>query len=275
FVNDRAIASAINKPVPGGSEIQYYNWYDYFFYAQDEWKIRPNFALTYGLRYELPGNSIGSLESIDRKILATNGNNPVLRFRNPGRDTNNFQPRFGFNWRPDFGSHGVAGWLTGGDKTVIRGGYSRTNDYGFININLNIASAFPFVFALNPSTTNAFVNQRSVSAPPAGDLRYITQTTVGEDFRSPSAAQFSLEISRELSKDVVLRVGYVGTKGNALFQSVEGNPVVPERTDRTDPNFLFSPTPTLRNLPRRVDNSRGLERLRCNCAQSIYHSMQV
>ena len=275
FVNDRAIASAINKPVPGGSEIQYYNWYDYFFYAQDEWKIRPNFALTYGLRYETPGNSIGSLESIDEKILAANGNNPVLRFRNPGR-ANNFQPRFGFNWRPDFGSHGVAGWLTGGDKTVIRGGYSRTNDYGFININLNIASAFPFVFALNPSLTNAYANLLSASAPPQGNWPFITQTTVGSDFRSPSADQFSFEISRELSKNWVMRVGYVGTKGNGLFQTVDGNPVVKERTNRNDTAFLYNPPgTTLTNQPLRVDPTRGVERLRCNCAQSIYHSMQI
>jgi hypothetical protein len=275
FVDDIAIASGINKPVPGGSEIQYYNWYDYFFYAQDEWRIRPNFSLTYGLRYETPGNSIGSLDPFNQNILAANGNDPVFRFRNPGRDTNNFQPRFGFNWRPNFGDGGIGRLLFGGDKTVIRGGYSRTNDYGFININLNIASAFPFVFALSPSLTNAFANLRSVAAPPKGDLPYITQTTVGADFRSPSADQFSLEISRELSKDVVLRIGYVGTKGNALFQTVDGNPAVPGRTSKTDPNFLFSPTPTLKDLPVRVDNSRGVERLRCNCAQSIYHSMQV
>ncbi len=276
FVNDVATASAINKPVPGGSEIQYYNWYDYFFYAQDEWKIRPNFSLSYGLRYETPGNSIGSLQPFSEKILAANGNNPALKFRNPNRDTNNLQPRFGFNWRPNFGASGIAGLLTGGDKTVIRGGYSRTNDYGFININLNIASAFPFVFALNPSLTNAYANLLTATAPPQGNWPFITQTTVGEDFRAPSADQFSLEISRELSKDVVLRVGYVGTKGNGLFQTVDGNPVVQGRTNRTDPAFLYNPAgTTLTNQPRRVDLTRGVERLRCNCAQSIYHSLQV
>jgi hypothetical protein len=276
FVNDVATASAINKPVPGGSEIQYYNWYDYFFYAQDEWKIRPNFSLSYGLRYETPGNSIGSLQPFSEKILAANGNNPALNFRNPNRDTNNLQPRFGFNWRPNFGDSGVGGLLFGGDKTVIRGGYSRTNDYGFININLNIASAFPFVFALNPSLTNAYANLLTASAPPTSTWPFITQTTVGEDFRAPSADQFSLEISRELSKDWVMRVGYVGTKGNGLFQTVDGNPVVPERTNRTDPAFLYNPPGTpLTNQPRRVDLTRGVERLRCNCAQSIYHSMQI
>lgn len=276
LVNDVAIASAINKPVPGGSEIQYYNWYDYFAYAQDEWRVRPNFTLTYGLRYETPGNSIGSLQPFNDAILAANGNNPVFRFRNPNRDMNNFQPRFGFNWRPDFGDSGIAGMLFGADKTVIRGGYSRTNDYGFININLNIASAFPFVFALNPSLNNAYSNLLSAAAPPTANLAFITQTTVGEDFRAPSADQFSLEISRELSKDVVLRVGYVGTKGNGLFQTVDGNPVVRERTNRTDPAFLYNPAgTTLTNQPRRLDLTRGVERLRCNCAQSIYHSLQV
>jgi hypothetical protein len=262
FVNDIAIASAINKPVPGGSEIQNYNWYDYFFYAQDEWRIRPNFSLTYGLRYETPGNSIDSLEPLSQQILAANGNNPDLQFRNPGRDTNNFQPRFGFNWRPNFGDGGIGGLLFGGDKTVIRGGYSRTNDYGFININLNIASAFPFVFALNPSLTNAFANLLTASAPAPSTFPFITRTTVGEDFRAPSADQYSLEISRELSKNLVMRVGYVGTKGNALFQTVDGNPIVPTRTSRTQP-------------ATRVDPTRGVERLRCNCAQSIYHSLQV
>ncbi len=275
FVADTAIASAINQPVRGGSEVQYYNWYDYFFYAQDEWKIRPNFSLTYGLRYETPGNSIASLDEFNQRILAANGNNPVLQFNSPNRDTNNFQPRFGFNWRPEFAKSGVLGWITGGDKLVVRGGYSRTNDYGFININLNIASAFPFVFALNPSLTNAFSNLTTATAPPATDWQYITRTTVGSDFRAPSADQFSFEMSRELSLDWVLRVGYIGTKGNGLFQTVDGNPVVPERTNRTDPAFLYSPTATLRNLPRRVDLTRGVERLRCNCAQSIYHSMQV
>ncbi len=41
FVNDVAIASAINKPAPGGSEIQYYNWYDYFFYGVQEKEFQP------------------------------------------------------------------------------------------------------------------------------------------------------------------------------------------------------------------------------------------
>lgn len=60
------------------------------------------------------------------------------------------------------------------------------------------------------------------------------------------------------------------------FQTVDGNPVVQGRTNRTDSAFLYNPAgTTLTNQPRRVDLTRGVERLRCNCAQSIYHSLQV
>jgi hypothetical protein len=274
LVNDNAQASAINRVVPGAPELQYYNWYDYFFYAQDEWKIRPNFTLSYGLRYELPGNSVASLVPVSDSIVAATSDPRYALTPVPKRDINNLQPRLGFNWNPRF-QNGALGWLTGGDKLVVRGGYSRTNDYGFININLNIASAFPFLFALNPSLTNAYANLLSAAPPSPQDIPFITRTTVAEDFRSPYADQYSLEVQRELAKDWVLRVGYIATKGTGLFQTVDGNPVVPQRTNRTDPAFLYSPAPSFRNVPLRVDPTRGVIRERSNSASSIYHSMQV
>jgi hypothetical protein len=266
YVNDLAEAANINKPLPGGEELQYYQWHDVFFYAQDEWKVRPNFTLTYGLRYETPGNSIASLVPLSERIVAAaKGDQRFALSPVPKRDTNNFQPRFGFNWNPRTSSDGILGMLTGGDKLVVRGGYARTNDYAFININLNIASAFPFVAAISlPATTqpngtvaipNAFT--ALPAAQPAGlDANQLTRTIVGEDFRSPYADQFSFEMSREMSRDVVARIAYVATKGGALFQTIDGNPRLPNSTTRLDP-------------------TRGVIRLRANAAASIYHSMQV
>lgn len=59
------------------------------FFAQDDWKVRPNFTVNAGVRYE------GHLE--DQPI---------------GADINNFGPRIGFSWDP---------FSTG--RTVLRGGY--------------------------------------------------------------------------------------------------------------------------------------------------------
>ncbi len=50
------------------------------------------------------------------------------------------------------------GLLTGGDKLVLRGGYSRTHDYAFTNIALNIWSSFPFVAAVSSFPTIATTN---------------------------------------------------------------------------------------------------------------------
>src|SRR5215469_4273788 len=58
-------------------------------YWQDSWRLRPNFTLNYGLRYEID-TQYGQLNT----------------------DKDNFAPRLSFAWDP-FGSH----------KTVIRGGY--------------------------------------------------------------------------------------------------------------------------------------------------------
>ncbi|HUE80844.1 MAG TPA: TonB-dependent receptor [Pyrinomonadaceae bacterium] len=267
FVNDVAQAANINKPLPGGEAINHYNWHDVHFYAQDEWKVRPNFTLTYGLRYELPGEATLSLVPVNDRIVAVAGGDQRFALSPiPKKDRNNLQPRVGFNWNPRTETGGPLGWLTGGDKLVIRGGYAVTNDYTFINIALNVASSFPFVAAVSlPSTPQpdgtAGINDAFTRLPavvPAGlNPLTLTRTIVGEDFRSPYYQGFNMEVQRELSRDLIFRVGYVGSKGTALFQTIDGNPRLP-----------FSST-------TRVDNTRGVIRLRANAAASIYHSMQV
>jgi hypothetical protein len=128
---------------------------------------------------------------------------------------------------------------------------------------LNIASSFPFVAALSRSNLqNAFTLlptlQPDLSNPT--QLRNLTRTVVAPDFRAPIAEQYSFEIQRELASNAVLRVGWVGTKGTGLFQTIDGNP-------RT----VCATAP---NCPR-VDPTRGVIRLRANSSSSIYHSMQV
>lgn len=267
FVDDNAtLAATVNRPLPGGSEIQYYDNYDYYFFAQDEWKITPNFTLSYGLRYELPGNTFNDLVPINDKIVAAAGGDARYRFTPvPETDKNNFQPRIGFSWSP---GGGPLKGLLGENKTVIRGGYARTNDAAFLNINLNIASAFPFIASINlPSPQNAFANIRTAQV--AGlNPNTLARTVVAENFRAPEYDQFSLEVQRELSRDVVMRVGYVGTKGTHLFQTLDGNPFI------AGPTATATCTVTSTNTCR-VDPTRGVIRLRSNAASSIYHSLQV
>ncbi|HSL23100.1 MAG TPA: carboxypeptidase regulatory-like domain-containing protein [Vicinamibacterales bacterium] len=260
FVNDVAEAANINKPLPGGEEVNYYRWWDQYYFVQDEWRIRPSFTVNVGLRYELPGNNIQSLIDLNESIVETNAGNEVFRLAPvPKRDTNNFEPRIGFNWSPTTDTGGLLGRVTGGNKMVLRGGYARTHDFAFLNIALNIVSSFPYVAAINRSNlANAFsVLQATPAGVPAGtNPNMLTRTVVADDFRAPVADQLSLEIQRELSQNLAMRVGYVGTFGKDLFQTLDGNPREPFSTQRVDP-------------------TRGVIRLRANTAKSWYHSLQT
>ncbi len=282
FVNGFAEAANINKPLPGGEAINNYNWFDVHFYGQDEWKIRPNFSLTYGLRYERPGEATLSLLPANERIVGVaNGDTRFALSPVPKVDKNNFQPRLGFNWNPRTDPEGILGFLTGGDKLVFRGGYAVTHDYTFINIALNVASSFPFVAAVSLPANTTFAGAASVpdafnrlpNVSNAGvNPNEFTRTIVGSDFRSPYYQSFSFEAQRELGTNVVFRLGYVGSKGTALFQTLDGNP---RRLEILSP-ATCNPTFTGANPDScRVNRSAAVVRLRANAASSIYHSMQA
>lgn len=265
LVDDVAQSTQINGPIRGGQIMQYYNYYDYFFFAQDEFRIRPSLTLTYGLRYEAPGNPFNNLTPVNQRILAANNNDARYGFTAPPRDTNNWQPRVGVNYRlPNLGR------LTG-DNTVIRGGYARTYDFAFINIALNIFSAFPFVNSFNlPARTPNSYNSLLTALNNAVNPAVLTRTNVAADFRSPSADQFSFGIQRKMFENYSLTVTYVGTRGNSLFQTNDGN--IPTQlvlnSIAANGNYNFA-------VSQRQDPTRAVTRTRANTAESVYHSMQT
>lgn len=264
YIDDVAEVATINLPLLGGDRVGFYRWYEVFGFAQDEWKITPNFALTFGVRYEHPGDSFSYLKEASARIVAANGGNQNFALTPvPQPDKNNFMPRVGFNWNPRTDSDGIIGFLTGGDKLVLRGGYSRTYDSNYINLNLNIAGGFPYVASITFGAANAFTNVTTTKSATVTNPNLLTRTVVGADFRSPSTDQFSVEAQRELSSDLVMTVGYIHTRGRGLFQTIDGNP----RTICAG-GTSASPCP-------RVDPTRGVIRLRGNFAESDYHALQT
>lgn len=252
FVDDIAQTASINTFLPGVPRWQAYRYYDYFFYLQDEWRVNSRLTLTYGIRYETPGNPAEWLAKINRRVVAANNNDPRFLFTPvPPRDRNNWAPRFGFNYR-----------LT--DATVLRGGYSRTYDLIFNNIYLNIFSAFPFtqVNNLPARTPNSYQYVYALGfqgvVPPPPDPLLVPRTIVASDFRAPLAEQFSFQVQRQVARDWVATVGYIATKGTALFQTLDGNPTIPGSQGR-----------------QRLYADQGVRRLRANSANSIYHSLQT
>jgi hypothetical protein len=146
---------------------------------------------------------------------------------------------------------------------------------------LNVASSFPYVAAVSlpanvtfagaASVQNAFTRLPNVSNAGVNPNEF-TRTVVGEDFRSPYYQSFSFEAQRELGTNLVFRLGYVGSKGSALFQTLDGNP---RRLDVLAP-ATCTPTFTGPNADScRVNRTAAVVRLRANAASSIYHSLQA
>ncbi len=229
-----------------------YTEIDQYYFIQDDFKFRPNLTLNLGLRYEYTGQPIDDL--VDQTVARETGPNPFwntalpLAARTIPRvpvDKNNFAPRFGFAWSPKF-EHGMLHKLVGSDATVIRGGYAIAYDPAFYNILLNVANVAPFSIALAatsaqlPATSpllpmaNSFFGadyRAAVQASgvlPIGKLdpKWLSQTQVGSDFRSPYSQQWSFGVQRQIGRNKVFEARYVGNHGVGLFQSVLRNPFV-------------------------------------------------
>jgi len=260
LVDDTAQLVAINPPLPGGSPWYYYRYYDSGFFAQDQLPVRRNLSFTYGVRYEVPRNPANDLLRNNQPIVNAAGGDPRYSVGPlPGRDWKDWAPRFGFSYQFSKPA-GLLGKILGDDKTVLRGGYSRTYDHLFNTAVLgqDQYGSFPFVKSVSQSNVSNVVAalRQAAGSPINGDVNLLKRAMVAPDLRSSHAEQFAVQLQRQIKADWVLNAGYVGTKGTALLEAVDGNPVIP-------------------GSARRLDPFRGAVILKCNCTSSIFHSLQT
>ena len=116
-------ASGFSQSVvlPGEDSHINLRYYQLNFFGQDEWRIKRNFSLSYGLRYEYNTPPRETSEKIERtfsppELSIVPGLSDFIdgRTRIFEPDKNNFGPRIGFAYSPNFSSE---------HSTVIRGGY--------------------------------------------------------------------------------------------------------------------------------------------------------
>jgi hypothetical protein len=123
-------------------------YYQLNFFGQDEWRVRPNLSISYGLRYEYNTRP----RELDQRIESTFSSPslslvPGLSKFIGGRseifdpDRNNFAPRVGFAYSPD---------LFGRDKaTVIRAGYGLFYDQILGAVVSQSRNVFPTFSTIN------------------------------------------------------------------------------------------------------------------------------
>src|SRR3984957_16476379 len=144
----------------------------------------------------------------------------------------NFQPRFGFAYRP-----------FGNEKTVVRGGFgifTMTNpgQPSFNTTNIDVA-VVRTTSNPNPTTgqpTYEFPSVRTPGNPltSAGTGDFYQNTPI--NYRDPQSAQWNFTVEREPVPDTTLRVSYVGTNSYRMSQTVDLNQVQPSSSPY-DPNL--------------------------------------
>jgi Carboxypeptidase regulatory-like domain len=267
------------------STIPYYN-----VYWSDSWHMKPSFTLTYGMGWtlEMPpteknGKQIGLVDAggqqLDlqsylnqRESAALQGQvyNPQVGFALVGNTGagqkypylpfyGSFSPRFAAAWNPNF-HDGILGKAFGGNKSVLRGGYSRV--YGRLNgvdlvlvplLGTGLIQAVQCRNVMMPtagfpngscggsvSVANAFrIGTDGNNAPIPAASPTLPQPTfpginsvsaaAGEaldpHFRPNVVDSFDFTIQRQLSNKILLEVGYIGRRITHEYQPVNINAV--------------------------------------------------
>lgn len=178
-------------------------------FLHDDYQVTSRLVLNYGLRYELGG----VLESPTHRLT----NFSIERgFFTPGLDTqsglykgdhNNFAPRLGF-----------AFLITGDGRTVLRGGYGIYYDNILFTtaVNLNLNQVGDPWTALSIALPGQKISELFNPATLVKTFTSVSPKTYDENMRTPYAQHFNLILQRDLGKNMLLSVGYVGTKSTKL-----------------------------------------------------------
>jgi hypothetical protein len=182
----------------------------YIGYAQDTWKIRPNLTLAYGLRYEY----YSPLHEVRNKNVFFDMNAGTIYPKYAGdwyhSNLNNFGPRLGLTWSPDFSK----------GKTVVRVGGGvfygpgQTEDQIQPEANDRVQRTFTSgkVYPINPQ--NDVYNGYDINSPTLG----YQPRAYAPTYKLPERiTTYSFSIQQQLPDNFQFMAGYVGSQGRNLF----------------------------------------------------------
>jgi carboxypeptidase family protein len=253
-------------------------------FVEDSWRLRPNLTLNYGLRWDYirpwseEHNQISTLIYSENSVEFPGAPTGYVMPGDPGVPStiaptplNDFSPRFGLAYSPNW-ANGILGKLIGGPgKTSIRAGAGRfftsiegltvayptgNPPYGLTYLSPEPPQfAQPFVGAL---TGAQYVQQFPVNVPPynvsqanpftTGWSRYEPINGAVSYFyknRTPYAMTANVTIERQIGNSYLASAGYVGSLGRHLLTVVGANPGVPSLcVGLSQPQEVAAGTPT-------------------------------
>ena len=217
-------------------------------FVQDNYKLRPNFTLELGFRYDW---LMSPTERFDRFVDYVPEVNSLIQVNNgiaPVYHTNaqNFQPRLGFAWDP---------FKDG--KTSIRGAYAILADQPVTNLVTGNGTNPPFAqnVALPANTTTKLSNAACPSGCIAIPGSTVSPSSSDPEFDNGYIQSWNVNVQREVKQGLAVTAGYFGSKGthlrltrnlNQTFLNAALNPVRPFPT--LSASSPIRPNATLLNI---------------------------
>jgi hypothetical protein len=258
------------------------------YFVQDNWRVRPNFTLNLGLRYEyndlltdqgnhfdnfdfsngdlmVAGNSAATLmtfnsstglyQTVGSLNLGTEGENRSLQYPSHG----DVGPRFGLAWQISKNTVVRGGWGAYYDKTFGDVDFQKVGPpYTVVNLG-EITSALPSVESGALKLDTGEIIDDALE-PDLVSPYYPEFNAYDLHYRDGFIQDWSLDVQRALPGSFLLDVGYVGTRGLYLPFDIDANQPVPNPQTLT----AVSPYPEYGEIDY-VDSS----------GSSIYNSLQV
>ncbi|MBO0861297.1 MAG: TonB-dependent receptor [Chloracidobacterium sp.] len=217
-----------------------------FAFAQDDWRIRPNFTLNLGVNYAYQEVPFSARQQGVNSIASVPG---LINFGEPTSQKKNFAPRIGVAYSPNYSS-GLLGSLFGdGGKSSIRAGFSMA--YDVIFDNLYILSLPPQFNQTNDVDTTAppisnFLANGGLSPTPVPITDPATARAATSAFipnqKVPYSITYTLSFQREFLRDWSFEMRYLGTRGVHLLTQNRINSQSIVNQNNALPIFTTAPT---------------------------------
>jgi hypothetical protein len=179
----------------------------YIGYAQDEWKIRPNFTMNYGLRYEFysvlrEDRNLFTFFDMAKGELDTDPNRPWY-----SSSKMNFGPRLAFTWAP--------GKLK--NNTVLRFGAGYYYGPGQTEDQVQPIDS-DRVTVTAPNATFPVDSQKIIDSFNLNTFKGFAPRVYAPGYRLPERIlSYTASLQQQLAAGTVLTVAYVGSQGRNLF----------------------------------------------------------
>jgi hypothetical protein len=194
------------------------------FYVQDDWRVTGNLTLNLGVRYELftlaceHWNRQTNLNLSTGMLDLAQGGNCAP---NQNLFTKGLAPRLGLAWSPDNG------------RTAIRSAFGISYSNNVFGANSGtLERNYPYFQLFNIAENNQFTPFWQVSVnglptpvlPAAGTKSIPVPANIAPyfmpaDFRPDEVTMWNFGIQRQITRESLLEVAYVGTRGSHLFRS--------------------------------------------------------